>query len=29
MNLTYGPAWKDATQILSGRLLRLGVQLDF
>ena len=24
MNLTYGPAWKDATQILSGRLLRIG-----
>lgn len=29
MNLTYGPAWKDATQILSGRLRRFGAQFDF
>ena len=29
MNVTYGSAWKDATQILSGRLLRLGAQFDF
>jgi hypothetical protein len=29
MNVTYGPAWKDATQILSGRLLRMGAQFDF
>ena len=28
-NLTYGPAWRDATQILAGRLLRVGVQFDF
>ena len=29
MNTTYGPQWKDAIQILSGRLLRFGAQLDF
>jgi len=29
MNVTYGPAWKDAIQILSGRLLRIGAQFDF
>jgi hypothetical protein len=29
MNVTYGSAWKDATQILTGRLLRLGAQFDF
>ena len=28
-NITYGPAWRDAVQILSGRLLRIGAQLDF
>ena len=28
-NLVYGPAWRDATQILAGRLLRVGVQFDF
>jgi hypothetical protein len=28
-NVTYGPAWRDAVQILSGRLLRIGAQLDF
>ena len=29
MNTTYGPAWKDVTQILNGRQLRIGAQLDF
>jgi len=29
MNTTYGPAWKDVTQILNGRQLRLGAQFDF
>jgi outer membrane receptor protein involved in Fe transport len=29
MNVTYGPSWKDAVQILSGRLLRFGAQFDF
>ena len=29
MNTTYGPSWKDAIQILSGRLLRVGAQFDF
>jgi len=29
MNVTYGPSWKDAIQILSGRLLRVGAQFDF
>ncbi|HEY3160813.1 MAG TPA: hypothetical protein VGJ78_17725, partial [Vicinamibacterales bacterium] len=29
MNVTYGPNWKDAIQILSGRLLRIGAQFDF
>ena len=29
MNTTYGPSWKDAIQILSGRLLRIGAQFDF
>ena len=28
-NTTYGPAWRDAIQILSGRLLRIGAQIDF
>jgi hypothetical protein len=28
-NVTYGPAWRDAVQILSGRLLRIGAQFDF
>ena len=25
-NTTYGAAWRDVTQILNGRLLRLGAQ---
>jgi hypothetical protein len=29
MNTTYGPSWKDAIQILTGRLLRIGAQFDF
>jgi uncharacterized membrane protein YphA (DoxX/SURF4 family) len=29
MNLAYGPTWTNVTQILSGRLLRLGAQFDF
>jgi hypothetical protein len=29
MNTTYGAAWKTPTQILSGRLLRVGAQFDF
>jgi len=29
MNTTYGAAWKDVTQILNGRQLRLGAQFDF
>ena len=29
MNTTYGAAWKDVTQIINGRLLRVGAQLDF
>ena len=29
MNVTYGPQWKDADQILSGQLLRFGAQIDF
>jgi len=29
MNTTYGTSWKDAIQILSGRLLRVGAQFDF
>jgi hypothetical protein len=29
MNTTYGPAWKDVTQILNGRQLRVGAQFDF
>lgn len=29
MNVTYGPAWKDAVQILSGRLLRISAQFEF
>jgi carboxypeptidase family protein len=29
MNTTYGSSWKDAIQILSGRLLRVGAQFDF
>ena len=28
-NTTYGTAWRDVTQILNGRLLRLGAQWDF
>ncbi|PYR81009.1 MAG: hypothetical protein DMF87_06805 [Acidobacteria bacterium] len=29
MNTTYGPSWKDVTQILNGRQLRIGAQFDF
>jgi hypothetical protein len=29
MNTTYGPSWKDVTQILNGRQLRFAAQLDF
>jgi hypothetical protein len=29
MNTTYGPTWQNVTQILSGRLLRVGAQFDF
>ena len=32
MNTTYSPpggVWQDVTQILGGRLVRLGVQLEF
>jgi hypothetical protein len=29
MNTTYGSVWQDVRQILGGRLLRVGVQLDF
>jgi hypothetical protein len=29
MNTTYGSAWKDVTQILNGRQLRIGAQFDF
>ena len=29
MNTTYGPSWKDVTQILNGRQLRFGAQFDF
>ena len=32
MNTTYSPpggVWQDVTQILGGRLVRLGVQFDF
>ena len=29
MNTNYGPAWQNVTQILSGRLLRIGAQFDF
>ncbi len=29
MNTTYGPSWKDVTQILNGRQLRFGAQIDF
>ena len=28
-NTTYGAAWRDVTQILNGRLLRIGAQWDF
>jgi outer membrane receptor protein involved in Fe transport len=28
-NNTYGTAWQSPTQILQGRLLKLGVQLEF
>ena len=29
MNTAYGPSWRDVTQIINGRLLRLGAQFDF
>lgn len=29
MNNTYGPQWRNVTQILNGRLLRVGAQYDF
>jgi hypothetical protein len=29
MNTTYGPSWKDVTQILNGRQLRFAAQFDF
>jgi hypothetical protein len=29
LNNSFGPAWQRPTQILHGRLLKLGVQLDF
>jgi hypothetical protein len=29
MNTQYGPTWTNVTQILSGRLLRVGAQFDF
>jgi hypothetical protein len=29
INTTYGPAWRNVTQILNGRLLRVGAQWDF
>jgi len=29
MNTTYGSAWKDVTQILNGRQLRVAAQFDF
>jgi hypothetical protein len=29
MNTTYGQSWKDVTQILNGRQLRVGAQFDF
>src|SRR5262249_23937139 len=28
-NNTYGPAWRTPTLILQGRLMKLGVQVDF
>ena len=29
INTTYGPNWLSPTQIMDGRLLKLGVQLEF
>jgi hypothetical protein len=29
MNTQYGATWRNVTQILSGRLFRLGVQFDY
>jgi hypothetical protein len=29
LNNTYGSQWQRPTQILQGRLLKLGVQIDF
>jgi hypothetical protein len=29
INTTYGPSWLNPTQIMDGRLLKLGFQLEF
>jgi hypothetical protein len=29
MNTQYGATWRNVTQILSGRLFRVGAQFDF
>jgi hypothetical protein len=29
INTRYGPAWKTPSQILAGRLVKFGVQMDF
>jgi hypothetical protein len=29
LNTRYGPAWLTPTQILPGRLVKFGMQLDF
>jgi hypothetical protein len=29
MNAQFGPSWRNVTQILAGRLLRVGAQFDF
>jgi hypothetical protein len=29
LNTTFGPSWLTPTQILQGRLAKLGVQVDF
>jgi hypothetical protein len=29
VNNTYGAAWQSPTQILQGRLIKLGMQLEF
>ncbi len=28
-NNTYGPSWRTPTQILQGRLMKVGMQMDF